>query len=87
MTLVVSGFPGVGKTHYFLTESSHTIVDSDSSSYSWLRPGVRNPGFPRNYIDQIKSLLGKCDVILVSSHKDVRDALVDQGILFTLVYP
>ena len=27
------------------------------------------------------------DVILVSSHKDVRDALVENGIFFDLVYP
>ena len=87
MTLVISGFPGVGKTHYFLTESSKMIVDSDSSSYSWSRPGVRNPDFPNNYMEQITSLLGKCDVILVSSHKEVRDALVANGIRFTLVYP
>jgi hypothetical protein len=43
--------------------------------------------FPRNYLEHIKSNIGKVDVILVSSHKEVRDALVENNIWFELVYP
>lgn len=48
---------------------------------------VRNPEFPSNYIQHIKENIGKVDYIFVSSHKEVRDALIANGIYFTLVYP
>jgi hypothetical protein len=79
-TLVVSAFPGCGKSHYFRTNSDKTILDSDSSKFD-------KSEFPQNYIKHIKDNLGKADVILVSSHKEVREALVDNQIQFTLVYP
>ena len=47
---------------------------------------VRNPEFPSNYIQHIKENIGKADYIFVSSHKEVRDALIQNGIYFTLVY-
>ena len=78
-TLVVSGFPGVGKTHLF-NNKEIDILDSDSSKFD-------KSDFPSNYIRHIKENLGKVDVILVSSHKDVRDALHNESIDFTLVYP
>ena len=48
---------------------------------------VRNPEFPSNYIQHIKENIGKADYIFVSSHKEVRDALIENGIYFTLIYP
>ncbi len=48
---------------------------------------VRNPEFPNNYIQHIKDNIGKVDYIFVSSHKEVRDALIENNIWFTLVYP
>jgi hypothetical protein len=87
-TTVVSGFPGVGKTHAHQNVPGLHIVDSDSSKYSWLDDGVlRNPNFPGNYIRRIRGLIGVVDVVLVSSHKEVRDALVANHIPFVLVYP
>ena len=79
-TLVVSAFPGCGKSHLFRNKGDKKILDSDSSTFD-------KSQFPENYINHIKSNIGDVDVILVSSHKVVRDALVDQGIDFTLVYP
>ncbi len=84
--IVVSGFPGVGKTHYFQSTNSGTL-DSDSSNFSWIKPGVRNPDFPRNYMNHIKENLDNVDLIFVSSHKDVRTALVEHGIDFIMAYP
>ena len=55
-------------------------MDSDSSTFD-------KSEFPKNYIQHIKSNIGEADIILVSSHKEVRDALVNQGIDFKLVYP
>ena len=85
-TLVIAGFPGVGKSHY----TAHTtldVSDSDSSQFSWSSMGVRNPDFPNNYINHIESLVGETDVIFVSTHKEVLRALTDKGIPFVVAFP
>ena len=81
MTKVYSAFPGVGKTTYFNT-TDRNVLDSDSSKFD-------KKHFPDNYIEHIKRNVEdpKVDKILVSSHKDVRDALLKNGIPFVLVYP
>ena len=79
-TLVISAFPGCGKSHMYRNNEDKIILDSDSSKFD-------KSDFPRNYIEHIKSNIGKVDIIMVSSHKEVRDALVENGIDFTLVYP
>ena len=79
-TLVVSAFPGCGKSHLFRNKGEKKILDSDSSTFD-------KSQFPQNYIEHIKFNIGEVDIILVSSHKEVRDALVNEGIDFTLVYP
>ena len=48
---------------------------------------VRNPDFPKNYIEHIKENIGKVDYIFVSTHEDVRNALTEAGIDFILVFP
>ncbi len=83
---VISGFPGVGKS-FFQQNTAQATLDSDSSKFSWLSRGVRNPDFPKNYVEHIKNNIEKVDIILVSSHAPVRAALVDNNIPFTLVYP
>lgn len=89
-TKIVSAFPGVGKTT-FHKNNPDTTLDSDSSGFSWVIDGhgnkTRNPHFPQNYIDHIKQNIGKYKYIFVSSHKEVRDALLDNCIFFYLVYP
>lgn len=88
-TIIISGFPGVGKSTLFKNKDFDmlSIIDSDSSNFSWLEPGLRHPEFPENYMEHIKSNIGKVDIILVSSHDVVRKALVKHGIPFTIVYP
>ena len=91
-TKIVSAFPGTGKTFYH-QNNSKTSLDSDSIDYSWLcnddgtRTNVRNPAFPQNYIDHIKENIGKYEHIFVSSHKEVREALLNNCLFFYLVYP
>ncbi len=97
-TIIISGFPGVGKTFCY-KEDSPLILDSDSSLFSWQRRSdgsivkddngkdVRHPDFPNNYIAHIKENIGKAKVIFVSSHQEVRAALTQAQIPFTLVYP
>jgi hypothetical protein len=79
-TIIISAFPGCGKSHLFRNKGDKKILDSDSSKFD-------KSQFPQNYIEHIKSNIGEVDMILVSSHKEVRDALVDNAIEFTLVYP
>ena len=123
-TIVLSCFPLVGKSYLYdhQKELGLTILDSDSSSFSWTKRrrteeeldelkkewdnqghalsgekyleliknrliNVRNPEFPNNYIAHIKENIGKVDIILVSSHENVRKALQEGGIKYRLVYP
>lgn len=79
MTRVISGFPGIGKSNLF-NQNPEKISDSDSSKFS-------KDNFPENYLSHIKEVIKTHDVVLVSSHEDVRNALVDSGIHFILVYP
>lgn len=81
--IILSGFPGVGKTHFFkdeITLSKRIVMDSDSSKFD-------KKYFPSNYIQHIKDHMNRADIICVSSHKDVRDALVANKMSFFLIYP
>lgn len=97
-TKIYSIFPACGKTWLYEHQEDYDlkILDSDSSEFSWIRcydpygrpiTKHRNPDFPRNYIEHIKENIGKYDCIFVSSHASVRDALDEEGIDFTIVYP
>ncbi|BAE47740.1 DUF2325 domain-containing protein [Clostridium botulinum C] len=86
-TIVISGFPAVGKSYLFKNKKELKILDSDSSQFSWISQGIRHPNFPKNYMKHIKDKIGKVDVILVSSHKVVRDALKANNINYIIVYP
>lgn len=87
-TKVVAGFPGTGKSYMFRNNTDNLVLlDSDSSIFSWISKGVRNPIFPQNYMEHIKENLGVADVIFVSTHDTVIKALQENGIPFTLVYP
>lgn len=80
-TVLYSAFPGTGKSYFFQHQSHDLIVlDSDSSKFD-------KSHFPENYIKHIQSNIDKVDVICISSHKEVRDALVAHDMFFTLIYP
>ena len=97
-TLVISGFPGIGKT-YAQQHIQGRILDSDSSNFSWARNAdgtvktdvngvkLRHPEFPQNYMEHIKGNMGYADIIFVSSHDNVREALNKASIPHVLVYP
>lgn len=93
-TYVISAFPGCGKTYFYNNnQNDYTSIDSDSSEFSWIKDidgnntKERNPEFPTNYINHIKENIGKVDIIFVSSHKSVRNALDENGIKYIIVYP
>lgn len=81
MGIIVSAFPGCGKTSLFNeVKNKIKILDSDSSKFD-------KTNFPDNYIKHIKDSIESNDIILISSHKEVRDALIKNGIDFDLFYP
>lgn len=89
-TIIVSAFPGTGKSYLGSNGSSNIrIMDLDSSSFSKLESGKSNPKFPQNYVDAIKELKknGRYDLVFVSSHENVRKSLESNGIKYRLVYP
>lgn len=96
-TKIYSIFPACGKTWLYEHQEDYDlkILDSDSSNFSWIEirdafgknTKIRNPDFPNNYIKHIKENIGKYDCIFVSSHASVREALEQEGVDFTIVYP
>lgn len=90
---VFSVFPACGKTYIYENqeEMGIKVLDSDSSNFSWIinenGEKVRNPDFPANYIKHIKENLNSCDYIFVSTHEEVRDALIQENIPLTIVFP
>lgn len=79
MSLIIAGFPGMGKSYLF-NENKEYYSDSDSSKFD-------KKHFPKNYIKHIKSLVGKKQLILVSSHIEVRNAMLMAGMPFIYVIP
>lgn len=86
---IIAGFPGIGKTYF--TNRHQNAIDSDSSAFSWTidtnNVKTRNKEFPQNYIRHIKENMGKYEYIFVSTHKEVREALKQNEIMFYLMYP
>lgn len=92
MAMVICGFPGVGKSA--VANNRTNILDAESSAFSWIwnpenieKGRERNPEFPSNYIRYIKENMERYDVILVSSHDVVRDALKAEGVDYIIVLP
>ncbi len=81
---IVAGFPGVGKSFAMKYEDGYNgifLKDSDSSQYP-------KDGFPENYIASIKRFdTSSFNYVFISTHKLVRDCLLKEGIVFTLVFP
>lgn len=70
-SIILMGFPGVGKTYIkekYKGSNDLKVLDSDSSNFD-------KSDFPNNYINYIKEQIGKYDIIMVSTHAAVRDAI------------
>lgn len=79
--LLISAFPGSGKSHFYRTyKDDIAVLDSDSSTFD-------KSEFPQNYIKHIQENKDEADIIFISSHKEVRDALQEADLDFTVVYP
>jgi len=88
-SIIISAFPGTGKTYY--SKNNNNCFDSDSSDFSWIpnsKPKQRNPDFPENYFNHIlNELVGKKRIIFISSHEKVRRYMIDNNIYYNLIYP
>jgi len=85
-TIILSAFPGTGKTYFCKNVAQNfpgqnlVVKDSDSSTFD-------KSDFPANYMKHIKEQIGKVDVLCVSSHQEVRDAMEEAGIEYYAVTP
>lgn len=98
-TLVIAGFPGVGKSYAteYLKEKGVKVSDSDSSKFSWIevvskKPAytekVRNPNFVNDYVNHIESLIKEgYDYIFTSTHEEVIKEMLKRKIEFIIVFP
>lgn len=90
---VICGFPGVGKSTY--ASNKCNVDDAESSAFSHVfdpdhpETRERNSEFPQNYISHIRRMAGThgYEYVLVSSHKEVRQALRSAGVPYIVVVP
>ncbi|KAI5863363.1 hypothetical protein GGS23DRAFT_529384 [Durotheca rogersii] len=87
--IIISGWPCVGKS-WLINRGAmegYAILDLDSSRYSFLADGRRNPRFEEDYIAAILRRVGDEVILMVSAHRQVRQRLADLGLWFALVMP
>lgn len=87
MAIILSAFPGTGKTFYANNFGDKEVYDPDSSSFSKLFDGSLNPEFPNNYVAYLMEIINDYKVIFVSTNIEVRKALKKLGVNYVLVYP
>lgn len=90
--IVISAFPGSGKSHFTYNDKTYNCLDSDSSEYHWIyskldKAKLKHPNWPENYIGHIKHCIELYDIVFVSSHDEVRAALKEAKIPYFLAYP
>ena len=93
-SLVISAFPGMGKTYSKKNISTLEIIDHESTPYRWIKDSngnqIHNTEFPKNYIDTLKDIIyseDAPDVVFVSSHSLVREALNNAKIDYYIISP
>lgn len=89
----ICGFPGVGKSA--AARHNREVIDLESTPYRWvfdpnepsdsMKP---NPLWPQNYADAIEAALeDPHNIVLISTHKEIRDELLYRGIPYAIVMP
>lgn len=83
MNRLIAAFPGTGKSYATqeLLKRGIPSVDSDSSQFA------KDDTWPASYIQHIQNRLDEGFVVFCSTHKEVRDALLNAGMSFTMVLP
>lgn len=98
--MIISAFPGVGKTT--LNKKYKNVIDLESSKYKYIfdkevseleieerkaMPREKNPDYPNNYLKAIKEAIKKYDIVLTSCGPDIRNELIMKKMDFIVVYP
>lgn len=93
MSIIICGYPGIGKSTAAVNRSNIIDAESVSFSHTW-DPDTcfqePNDAFPGNYVDYLEMLthqLAGYDYILAACHQEVRDELMKRGIPFIVVMP
>ena len=77
--IIISAFPGMGKSTFY-KDNLGNYSDSDSSQFN-------KSEFPTNYIQHIKEIIKTKQLVFVSSHIEVRNALLENKLKFIYVLP
>lgn len=82
-TMIVSAFPGCGKTYLYRNQEKYgyKILDSESTKFS------KYDGWEKEYVDYIVSNIGKYDFILIAKYPIVLQELNNREIPFVMVSP
>lgn len=97
--IIIAGFSGIGKTT--LSKKYKNVIDLDASEYVYDETDIldidierrkgeyrkQNPNWPNNYIDTIKKVLDKYDIILVWDREDIIDEYIKNEFNFIVCYP
>ena len=99
--MIISGFPGVGKT--YLSTKYSNIIDLDGMPYIYkltpeqekmsyeqlkgLDNRIKDENWQMNYIEDILEQEKKYDVVLICQHKELLECLDKRGIEYIIVFP
>jgi hypothetical protein len=78
-TLVVSAFPGTGKT-FICSLNTVSAIEVEYWKY-------KNEGLEDKYVDDVRKQIGVVDYVFISTDPECLERLRKDGIDFTLVYP
>lgn len=93
---IVSAYPACGKTSFCKFRCSNiNAIDLDPAPFHQINNSTKgityNEKFPQNYIDQIMNTINNSEdpttLIFISTHKEVRDALVKAKIPYIIIFP
>lgn len=94
--ILVSAFPGCGKTWMAQHSGKYDILDLDSADFHWFdkENRTKNIYFPSNYLRYALAELEKYDFVFISTHKEVRDYIREHMVVnqpgkdpYFVVYP
>lgn len=82
-TMIISAFPGCGKTYIYENQSEYDykIMDSDSSKFE------KHDGWELEYVEHIMDNIGKYDFIFIAQYPNVLKLLNINNIPYIVVAP
>lgn len=82
-TMIISAFPGCGKTYIYENQIryDYKVMDSDSSKFE------KHDGWELEYVNHILDNMGKYDFIFIAQYPKVLELLNKKNILFVVVAP